>query len=221
MDGIARGGRLLLTPPDVRHRGGRAGASCGRSRLTSTFVSIAVLGCDVSIAVLGCDAGSTAPVGISPPRAPEGPVASSSPATPRAPIVSSDFRSRMTRVGGRFLSRGHGERFDAIVWSNEAAQPAVRGRGPAPDGAVLVEEAVVRDVRGDEREGLLVMQQRDGWHFAAVDADGTAVTDERVSACAACHADAPHSVFPLVATNDAGSDDHPRPGAGSLYDAGQ
>lgn len=110
----------------------------------------------------------------------------------------------MTRVSGRFLSRGHGERFDAIVWANEAAQSAVRSLGPAPNGATWVEEAFVKNVRGDDAEGFLVMQRRDGWHFAAIDADGTVASDERVASCTACHSEAPDSVFPLAPVNDAG-----------------
>ena len=157
-----------------------------------------------SVAFLGCSAGSVAPVGISPPRAPERPLASPSPSAPGVPLLPHDYRSRMIRVGGRFLSRGHGERFDAIVWTNQAAQPAVRGLGPAQDGGLLVEEAFVKDVRGDEAEGLLVMQRRDGWHFAAIDEDAAVASDERVASCAACHADAPDSVFPVALATDGG-----------------
>ncbi|HXX69806.1 MAG TPA: hypothetical protein VEK07_21680 [Polyangiaceae bacterium] len=104
----------------------------------------------------------------------------------------------MTRIAGPFLSRGHGERFDAIVWTNDAARPMVEGRGGGADGAILVEEAIVHDIRGDEAAGLLVMQQRGGWQFMAIEPDGTVVSDGRVAACAACHGQAPHAVFPLA-----------------------
>lgn len=103
----------------------------------------------------------------------------------------------MTKVAGPFLSRGHGERFDAIVWSNEAARPMALGRGEGAEGALLIEQAMVHDLRGEEAAGLLVMQRRNGWRFVAIDPDGSVVSDERVRACPLCHAEAPHSVFPV------------------------
>jgi len=112
--------------------------------------------------------------------------------------VQTDFPSHLTRLTGRFLSRGHGERFDAFIWVNEAGRSAALGEGQTGQGAVLVEEAVVTDVRGDRPAGLLVMQRLDTWRFTAVEPDGTVVKDERVTACARCHGEAADSVFPVA-----------------------
>jgi hypothetical protein len=116
--------------------------------------------------------------------------------------VASDFREKMVRVGERQLSRGHAERFDAIVWVNDVARAAWdEAIAPMPDGSMLVEEAIERAAHGDRPSGLLVMEKRDGsWRFVAVGADGEVVDDARVARCAACHKDAPRdSVFPVGA----------------------
>jgi hypothetical protein len=114
--------------------------------------------------------------------------------------VARDFRERMVRLDDRQLSRGHAERFDAIVWANDVARAAWDDAlAPMPDGAMLVEEAIERAAQGDRPAGLLVMEKRDGsWRFVAVGADGEVVDDARVARCATCHREAPRdSVFPV------------------------
>jgi hypothetical protein len=114
--------------------------------------------------------------------------------------VARDFRERMARVGERQLSRGHAERFDAVVWANDVARAVWdEAVAPMPDGAMIVEEAVERGAKGDRAAGLLVMEKRDGsWRFVAIGADGEVVDDARVARCAACHREAPRdSVFPV------------------------
>jgi hypothetical protein len=109
-------------------------------------------------------------------------------AGPMAPSpVPDDFREHMTKVVARQLSRGHGEKFDAVVWVNDLAKPAWDAGGAMPDGSVLVEEAVERVARGGAA-GLLFMEKKDGaWRFQAVGPDGTVAEEAR---CAACHAQA-------------------------------
>jgi hypothetical protein len=106
----------------------------------------------------------------------------------------------MTRLGPRFLSHGHGERFDAIVWASAATATATTiATTPLPDGAMLVEEAIERAPSGDRPAGLLVMERRGGaWRYLAVTPEGEAVTGEPVAACATCHRQVSEGeVFPL------------------------
>jgi len=108
-------------------------------------------------------------------------------ATPPSPVPA-DFRDHMAKVVARQLSRGHGEKFDAVVWANDVAKPAWDAGGAMPEGAVLVEEAIERVVKGDRAAGLLFMEKKDGaWRFQAVGPDGSAAEEPR---CAACHAQA-------------------------------
>ena len=104
-----------------------------------------------------------------------------------------DFRARLARVSDRFLSEGHGDGFDAVVWSNEAARAGADAGGSFPDGAMLVEEALARGaIDAGAAAGLLVMEKRaEGWRFVAVGPDGEVVSDARVAPCATCHRDAP------------------------------
>jgi hypothetical protein len=113
--------------------------------------------------------------------------------------VAADFRAHMTRISERGLSRGHADRFDAVLWANDAAHAGWEGSGDMPDGAVFVEEAIERTARGDRPAGLLVMEKHaNAWRFVLVDAGGHVVEWARDAACASCHQDAPHdSVFRL------------------------
>jgi hypothetical protein len=131
-------------------------------------------------------------VGVSEPRA--------SPSTPKvvdagagAPSpVPGDFRQRMARVMERALSRGHAERFDGVVWANDAARAAWDANAEMPEGAMLVEEAIEHTTKGDRAAGLLVMEKRGGgWRFTVVDAGGRVVEEAREAACASCHREAP------------------------------
>jgi hypothetical protein len=142
------------------------------------------------------------PVGISTPRT----VMDST--TPRAvdagaaavpSPIAADFRAHMTRASERGVSRGHADRFDAVVWANDLAREAWGGAGDMPDGAVLVEEAIERTPKGDRAAGLLVMEKHaDAWRFVLVDATGHVVAWAREAACASCHKEAPHDfVFRL------------------------
>jgi hypothetical protein len=148
-------------------------------------------------------------VGVSSPRAViDDPGAR--PVDAAAPIpspVDADFRAHMTRVGERGLSRGHAERFDGVVWANEAARAGWDGSGNMPDGAMLIEEAIERTPKGDRAAGLLVMDKHaEGWRFVVVDAGGHVVKWSRVEACTACHKDAPRDfVFRLESAAPAAS----------------
>jgi hypothetical protein len=118
-----------------------------------------------------------------------------------APLVPADFRDHMIKVADRRLSRGHAERFDGIVWANEAAHGAWDGAGDMPDGALLVEEAIEHTAKGDAAAGVLLMEKKDGaWRFASAGPNGDPLDPALAGArCAACHIDAPKdSVFRLL-----------------------
>ncbi len=61
-----------------------------------------------------------------------------------------------------------------------------------PDGAALVEEAIERVVKGEDRPaGLLFMEKKEGaWRFEAVGPDGAVASGAEASRCAVCHAQA-------------------------------
>ena len=174
--------------------------SAGVVRIRALAVSVAVALPVLLLALPSCREPTMGPVGVSTQRRGE---------TLRAPVVdagtgapspvAADFRQRMARVMDRAVSRGHAERFDGIVWANEAARAAWDGTADMPDGAMLVEEAIERTPKGDRAAGLLVMEKRDGaWHFTVVDAGGRIAADAREAACAACHHEAPRDgVFRL------------------------
>lgn len=166
MDAISRGRRLLLT-----------------------FAVAAA-----ASAYGGCSGRNAAPVGFSPERAQEKTARSSDAGVALAEPspVPADFRSRMVRLKDRFVSEGHAERFDAIVWGDEATRAAWGATGDMPNGSMFVEELIERDRRGDRPAGLLVMK-KDGaeWRFTAVGPAGEVVSDARVAPCSACHRDAP------------------------------
>jgi hypothetical protein len=129
-------------------------------------------------------------------------------AMPPSPVPA-DFRDRMTKVVPRQLSRGHGERFDGIVWANDAAKAAWAAGADMPEGAALVEEALETPIRGDPKSGdhpagLLFMEKKDGaWRFQAVGPEGSVAEEPR---CAACHAQAPHDdVFRVDQSSSAAS----------------
>jgi hypothetical protein len=168
VDDLLRSGRLLL----------------------SLGVAVATAATLVSGGTSGCGGRDVGLVGISPPRAaeqrpPQGLTDASSP-------VPADFRTRLARVSDRFLSEGHGEGFDAVVWSNEAARAGTDAGGTFADGAMLVEETLDRGAHDGGAAGLLVMEKRaETWRFVAVGADGEVVSGARVALCAECHRDAP------------------------------
>jgi hypothetical protein len=139
----------------------------------------------------GCASHDSDLVGISPPRAAER--TTSHGATDASSPVPSDFRVRLSRLGDRFVSAGHGSGFDALVWSNEAGRAGALGAGGFAEGAMLVEELLGRGASdGGAAEGLLVMEKHeDAWRFVAVGPDGEVVADARVAACAECHREAP------------------------------
>jgi hypothetical protein len=181
MDGVFRGRRVLLTPGTI--------LAIGHKRLVRTVCAIGLI---------GCTAGSAGSVGFSPPRAAEHPASATDAAAPEASRAFANFRLHMVRISNRFLS-GHGERFDAVVWVNAAAQSALGAQRQMDDGALLIEDTTVHDARGEWPTGLLVMEKRQGqWSFASVAPDGATVTDRRVAPCATCHRDARDSVFPVT-----------------------
>jgi len=125
----------------------------------------------------------------------------------------------MTKVGERFLSRGHAEHFDAVIWANaaalstrdaaavmpeagmplpEGAIPLPEGVMPAAEGAMLLEEIIGRKAGGDRPGGLFVMEKRAGqWRFVVVGTRGEVVSDDRVALCAECHRETKDFVFPF------------------------
>ena len=137
-------------------------------------------------------------MGVASPRVLERAGAPGDAGTPEVSPVPDDFRSGMARLRDRFTSRGHAERFDAIVWANDAARTQPDAAPGRPDGAMLVEEAIERGPGGDRPAGLLVMEKRAGaWRFVAVTPAGEVVSDARIAACATCHGEAPRDgVFP-------------------------
>ncbi len=103
----------------------------------------------------------------------------------------------MSRVSERFLSRGHAERFDAVVWANDAARTAASTGSDFADGAMFVEEAIARGVLDGGASGLLMMEKRSGtWRFAAMSGEGEGerdvASDSQVALCGECHRDASH-----------------------------
>ncbi len=151
----------------------------------------------------GGEAGS--PVGLSRPRGDDHPTKGASGATPGAPSpLPADFRDHMARLTTRQLSRGHAERFDAIVWVNDVARAAWDGSGAMPEGAWLVEEAMAHDgATPAEPMGFLVMQKQSGnWRFVAIGPDGDVAEGTRTERCAACHAQAPRDfVFQALSSS--------------------
>jgi hypothetical protein len=149
----------------------------------------------IAAGACGGDRGALSGIGVSTPRAAQS-VARADGGAPGVSPVPQDFRARMVRATDRFLSRGHAERFDGVVWTNDVARVAWDQAGDMPEGSLLVEEAIERggrEARGDRAAGLLVMEKKPaGWRFVAIDPKGNVVDDAaRTAACAACHRDAP------------------------------
>jgi hypothetical protein len=152
-----------------------------------------------------CHDTPAAVVGVSPPRAPDLSVTAPDAGVPEPSPVPDDFRSTMTQVGGRFLSRGHAQRFDAVVWANAAADKSWDSLGEMPVGAMLIEEAIVREGGSDRPGGLLVMERREaGWRFVVVTAEGEVQSGARLTLCETCHREASGDVF--VLSREAGSE---------------
>jgi hypothetical protein len=144
-----------------------------------------------ALGVAACGGREGAPVGISPPRATERGAAVADAGAPE-PVVPIDFRARLAKISDRFPSEGHASRFDVIVWANDAAR-TLGDAGDLADGAMLVEEALVRAAPDAGVSGLLMMEKRAGvWRFGAAGPDGEVASDSRFALCAACHRDAPH-----------------------------
>jgi hypothetical protein len=102
----------------------------------------------------------------------------------------------MTKVGERFLSRGHAEQFDAVIWANAVALSPRDGGAVMPEGAMLLEELIARKGGGDRPAGLFVMEKRARlWRFVVVGTRGEVVSDARVAPCAECHREAKDFVF--------------------------
>ena len=150
----------------------------------------------LAAAGVACGAGEAGPVGVSPPRAVERSARSSD----AGEDLSSDIdghvfhASRLSRISDRFLSQGHAERFDAIVWANDAARRTGEGDAGSDfsEGAVFVEEAIERSEGDAGVAGLLAMEKHGGtWRFSAVQPGGEVVTDARAGACVTCHREAP------------------------------
>ena len=158
----------------------------------------------VGAVAVGCGGAEVGLVGVSPPRAVE-PAAALDAGAAETPVPT-DFRARLSRVSDRFLSRGHADRFDGVVWASEEAAAAAGSGGDFSDGARFVEEAFGRDVTDGGAAGMLAMEKRAGvWHFAAVGPDGDVAGDARTGACVACHREAPHDFVFATPAPSAGS----------------
>jgi hypothetical protein len=102
----------------------------------------------------------------------------------------------MTKVGERFLSRGHAERFDAVIWANAAALSPRDAGVLMPEGAMFLEELIAQKAGADRPAGLFVMEKRAGqWRFVVVGTRGEVVGDARVAPCAECHREVKDFVF--------------------------
>jgi hypothetical protein len=175
------------------------------------------LGVAVVAAAMGCGGAEVGLVGVSPPRAVE-PAAMLDAGAEETPVPA-DFRAHLSRVSDRFLSRGHADRFDGVVWASEEAAVAAASGSDFADGARFVEEAFGRDVTDGGAAGLLAMEKRAGvWHFAAVGPDGDVAGDARTGACAACHREAPHDFVFVTPAPSAGAPAS-LPGAGAAGSA--
>jgi hypothetical protein len=98
----------------------------------------------------------------------------------------------MQRVRDRFVSHGHGDSFDAVLWANDEGRAALEAGIDARDGAMFGEDAVRATPRGDQPEGELAMEKRRGeWRFFVLEADADAATAAAAASCAGCHRDAP------------------------------
>jgi hypothetical protein len=212
---IARVGRnLRLDEDDVQRRCERFRAKAwGRVRghvmiyliLLDDPRAVLFFGAAAAALAGACHDTPAAVVGVSPPRAPELSVAAPDAGAPEPSPVPDDFRSTMTQVGGPFLSRGHAQRFDAIVWANAAAGKQWDSPGEMPVGAMLVEEALVREGASDRPAGLLVMEKREaGWRFVVVTAEGEVQSGPHLTLCETCHREASGGVF--VLSREAGSE---------------
>jgi hypothetical protein len=147
-------------------------------------------------------------VGVSPPRAPERSAVESDGAAGEPSPVADDFRTKMKLVADRFLSRGHAERFDALVWANDVAEKSWSTPSAMAVGALLIEETIARDGGTDRPGGLLVMEKADlgsagaggggGWRYVVVAPSGEVTSGARLAACETCHREAKGSVFPLA-----------------------
>jgi len=183
---FARGGSRFLTSVPAM---GRGLAEYGAERTLALYVALTAL-------CVGCR--REAPVvGLSPPRALERRSSGSlDSGVPELSPVPGDFRTRMTRMGERFLSRGHAEHFDAVIWANgEALSPRDAG-AVLPEGAMLLEELTAEKGGADRPAGLFVMEKRAGlWRFVVVGTRGEVVSDARVAPCAECHREAKDFVF--------------------------
>jgi hypothetical protein len=109
---------------------------------------------------------------------------------------SADPLAHLARASDRFLSLGHAERFDAVLWANDLARQGPPDAGDAglefAEGAIFVEEAIDRTGADGGVAGLLSMEKRGGvWRFTALQPGGELVADARTAACATCHRDAP------------------------------
>lgn len=162
-------------------------------------LSFLVLSACAAALAAGCHDTPAAIVGVSPPRAPERSDRAVDAAAREASPVAEDFRAKMTRIGDRFLSQGHAQRFEAVVWANAPAKKQWDAPEEMPVGSMLVEEAVVREADFEQAAGLLVMEKREaGWRFVVVTAQGDVVSDARVAACETCHHEAKGEVFALA-----------------------
>ena len=148
----------------------------------------------LAAAALACGArDNTSLIGVSAPRNEREPPAPVDASTSGTAIAASGPRPGMQRVGDRFVSHGHGDAFDAILWANDQARAALEAGVDARDGAMFVEDAVRATPRGEEPEGELAMEKHHGeWQFFVLEADADAATAANPVSCAGCHRDSPH-----------------------------
>ncbi len=137
-----------------------------------------------------------------------GPRAADAGAAPRPlTVLPADFRTRLGKLSGRFVSAGHaGARFDALLYANEGATEAfAKHAGTFPVGALFIKEHWERG--GDGKRGPVMAMEKmaagfdpahGDWRFVVVAADGEVVVDGKPEGCVLCHDDAAHDhVFRL------------------------
>jgi hypothetical protein len=169
-------------------RGGVAGS------IIAIAASLAACAPQGQAGVIGA---SNVPAGAAHPGAAGADGGSSGP--PAANPIPSDFRASMTRVGGRFSSKGHaGGRWDALVYADAKGLAAMNDEhAPVAEGARLVEEHFERS---DGGAGPIMMMEKKGagfdatggdWRYVAVGSRGEVVKDGVVESCSGCHGEAP------------------------------
>lgn len=121
------------------------------------------------------------------------------PADGGAAIIAPDFKSRLKKVGERFVSNGHAAgRWEAELFANGLAESVWSGDESFPVGSELLLSHTER--QGDKSDGPVMAMKKgeSGWSFSVMNSRGEPITGRGLNACDACHKDAPRDhVFPM------------------------